>query len=86
MYSFNILTTYVCTDEVYSDDHPPTIFTFVYVSFHAVYTATVLVTPWMWPRYMPEACVGDFYNKNKNILQLVGTEISVQPHSKRNSS
>ena len=24
---------------------------------------------------MPEACVGDFYIKNKNILQLVGTEI-----------
>ena len=24
---------------------------------------------------IPEACVGDFYNKNKNILQLVGTEI-----------
>jgi hypothetical protein len=26
---------------------------------------------------MPEVCVGDFFNKNKNILQQVGTEIYV---------
>ena len=47
----------------------------MYMSCHEVYTATDPVTPWMWPRYKPEACVGDFYYKNKNILQLVGTEI-----------
>jgi len=45
-YRFNIVTTYVSTDEVYSDDHHSIIVTVVYtMNCHIVYTATNLITP-----------------------------------------
>jgi hypothetical protein len=69
-YSFNIITTCLCTDDVYRyDDYHPIHVTFLHICIWRVATysthVTNLVTPWRWPGYMPETCVGGFYNEYK---------------------
>ena len=50
MYSFNIVITYVCTDEVYSDDHHHIIVTVVHIckwrdAIYTLYTASDCLVP-----------------------------------------
>ena len=60
MYSFNIETTYVCIDEVYSDDHHPIIFTFVYLcmSCHSLHGDR----SWNFPEGDQDICLKHVYD------------------------
>ena len=101
MYSFNIVTTYVCTDEVHSDDHHHIIVTVVHIckwrdAIHTLhgfrlyrtlqpYQPALDLLPISGPQLAGLRSMSHAYQLYQRANDRAGWTAGFQPHRKRNS-